>query len=295
MRRAVWWLFSCVILSLPAAAEASPWRFGADGHRTALLEQERDNVPVLVYFRAEWCGYCKQLDKKVLSTTKVGEYLAPFAKVQVNPEDGPDHRALAEKYGVKGFPSLFVIMPGKQPTRVGHGNGNPDSFIKLVTAVAGTPKMPERKDGDAPLATPALEIEGVPQDIFDLQEQGRHGEAIARLNRLIDANPKKPGLRFARGISYRAERRHSDAAEEIELYLRAKPDDANARLLLARSYMNLTMYEDAAETLAFLLDKKPAAEAVWLLAEAESKLGKKADAKTHYAQACKAGYRAACK
>lgn len=298
MPHAVRSVVACVVASvtflLSPAASAGPWRFGPDGHRGALEEQERDGVPVLVYFRTEWCGYCKQLDQKVLAKDKVSEYLAPFAKVQINPEDGPEHRALAEKYGVRGYPTLLVIMPGKPPKKVSSGNGNPEGFLKGMKAVAGTPAMPERT-ADAPLATPVLVIPGVPQDIFDLQEQGRHGEAVARLNRLIDTNAKNPGLRLARAISYRGMKRHADAAEDLELYLRAKPDDADARVLLARSYLNLTMHADAAETLVYLVDKKPSGEALWLLAEAETKIGKKAEAKEHYAQACKAGYKAACK
>lgn len=292
MNRAIW-ILSCVILAAPVSAEAGPWRNGADGHRSALLEQERDGVPMLVYFRAEWCGYCKQLDRDVLADKSVGEYLGPFAKVQINPDDGGAHRALAQQYGIRGYPSLFVIMPGKKPVKVSHGGGDPDAFVRGVRAVAGTPKARVEEKRSAVLV-PVIVMEGVPQEIFDLQEEGRHTEALVRLTRLIDLNGKKPGLRFARAVSYRAEGRHSDAAEDLDYYLRAKPDDETARLMLARTYLNLTMHEDAAETLQYLVDKKPHGEALWLLAEAETKLGKKAQAQTHYADACKAGYKAAC-
>ena len=67
-----------------------------------------------------------------------------------------------------------------------------------------------------------------------------------------------------------------------------------AREILARSYLNLTMYDDATRELEALTKDHPSGELLFLLAEAQTKNKKPADAKGNYAASCKLGYKAAC-
>src|SRR5688572_4639092 len=87
------------------------WRTGAAGVWAATRELETDGTPVFVYFRTDWCGVCKQMEAGSLSSPKVIEYMRGFAKVSVNPEKGREEKKLAEEYGVRGYPSMFVILP----------------------------------------------------------------------------------------------------------------------------------------------------------------------------------------
>jgi len=61
--------------------------------------------PVLLYFHATWCPYCKKLEREVLSDGKVRAYLKDVIKVKI---DAEKEVQLAEKYQVTAFPRLFM-------------------------------------------------------------------------------------------------------------------------------------------------------------------------------------------
>ncbi|HVO30031.1 MAG TPA: thioredoxin family protein [bacterium] len=312
--RAAWTVGVALSLVLPAVARAGDWHEDASGYESALYEAQHTGAPVLVYFHTDWCGYCKALDAQVLSKDKVKTFLDPFVKVNINPEHDPESEEVGSKFGITGYPSVYVIAPGKKPVKVSaSGEAGPDAFISAVKRVAGDPAAyaanpapkGKGKGKDAAPPPPKVEIPAeirrvIPADILDLQDQGKHEDAV----RTLTAEIKRAGhngvsantaLYYDRALSERALHKHTEAASDLEEYLKSHPDDAKARELLARSYLNVTMYDDAATELTRLAKDAPSGEVFFLLAESDTKRGKADDAKTHYATACKMGFKAACR
>jgi thiol-disulfide isomerase/thioredoxin len=85
------------------------WLYGAAGYARAVELQQQLNVPLVVYFYADWCPYCRTLDSQYLPSAPVQEYLRGVVKVRINPEQGPAERALAIRYGVSGYPSFLIV------------------------------------------------------------------------------------------------------------------------------------------------------------------------------------------
>jgi len=54
-------------------------------------------------------------------------------KVRINPEAGLDERRLAEQFGVKGYPSIFIIPANSDaPTKVYPFRKVGDTFVALA-------------------------------------------------------------------------------------------------------------------------------------------------------------------
>jgi thiol-disulfide isomerase/thioredoxin len=131
---------SSAATTLPNAS-AGPWFHGAAGYARAVELQRQLNVPLVVYFYTDWCGYCRALDNKYLPSAPVQEYLQGVVKVRINPEHGKAERALSQRYGISGYPSFFVIRQAEtRPVNVHPfrraGNLTPKEFANACRAVA---------------------------------------------------------------------------------------------------------------------------------------------------------------
>ncbi len=106
-----------VIASGGRAAAESPdpfvrWLNGAPGYKEAAARHERSGTPLWLYFYTDWCGYCRQLNTQVLASPDVDKALNEVVAVRINPDRGPQEKALAEQFGVTGYPSFFVVGEG---------------------------------------------------------------------------------------------------------------------------------------------------------------------------------------
>ena len=117
------------------------WLNGSAGYARALELQRELNVPLVVYFYADWCPYCRSLDARYLPTAPVQAYLRGVIKVRINPEHGRQERELANRYGVTGYPTFLVMRSASaRPTEVNPfregGNLTPTEFANACRQIA---------------------------------------------------------------------------------------------------------------------------------------------------------------
>ncbi|MEO5930506.1 MAG: thioredoxin fold domain-containing protein [Candidatus Kapaibacterium sp.] len=103
----------------PKAPPATAWGVGSAGYGEAMKLSD-GKKPLIVYFYADWCPFCKRLNSQILATPEVEGYLGDIIRVKINPESGGGERALSELYNVKAFPAFIILSPATGKQRMIH-------------------------------------------------------------------------------------------------------------------------------------------------------------------------------
>lgn len=109
-------LFSLILVelsgSLPAvnalySASSPVFQLNPNNFKSKVLNS---NSVVLVEFYAPWCGHCQALTPAWEKAATVLKGVATVAAL-----DADAHKSLAQEYGIQGFPTIKVFVPGKPP------------------------------------------------------------------------------------------------------------------------------------------------------------------------------------
>jgi protein disulfide-isomerase len=112
----------------------------------AKAEASSRKVPILADFSgSDWCSWCIRLDREVFSQDAFKDYakdnvvlfLADFPNSKPQPEKmKAQNRALAEKYGIEGFPTVLLLdADGKVLGRTGYQSGGAKAYIEHINGL----------------------------------------------------------------------------------------------------------------------------------------------------------------
>jgi len=105
-----------------------------------------EQKPMLLDFTgSDWCGWCIKLDKEVFSQEAFQSYAAealvlveldfPRSKDQ-SAELKAQNKALAEKYGIRGFPTILILSPeGELIEKTGYRRGGAESYVEHIMSI----------------------------------------------------------------------------------------------------------------------------------------------------------------
>lgn len=82
--------------------------------------------PVLVDFWAEWCAPCRMLGPTIDAIADQFAEAAGVVKLNVD-----DNTATAQRYGIKGIPTLILFSEGKEVERV-VGATSKESISRMI-------------------------------------------------------------------------------------------------------------------------------------------------------------------
>ena len=112
----------------------------------AMKAAQKENKTILVDFTgSDWCVWCKRLDKEVFSQ-------GPFEKYADNnlvlvKIDFPEkikqsestiyyNRQLAQKFGVQGFPTIYLLNPkGQIIAQTGYQQGGAEAYVQHLKSL----------------------------------------------------------------------------------------------------------------------------------------------------------------
>jgi len=108
---------------------------------------QRDRAVFLFFTGSDWCGYCQALDREVLTTSEFAAFAEEnLVLVKIDfprrttlpPGQAAQNEALAKKFGIQGFPTVFIINhQGQVAGRLGYTPGGPADFIGQIRQIAG--------------------------------------------------------------------------------------------------------------------------------------------------------------
>jgi thiol:disulfide interchange protein len=113
------------------------------------------NKPALIDFYAEWCGYCKLMDKNTFSDEKVIEESKRFVMIKFDATK-PTSKAqeILEDYQVTGFPSFAIIdTKGERHSLRG--------YVKTAEFLDFTKKAVPAEQLASPAEKPSSPVEGL--------------------------------------------------------------------------------------------------------------------------------------
>ncbi|HEX2798984.1 MAG TPA: thioredoxin family protein [Thermoanaerobaculia bacterium] len=118
--------------------EAIRWRSIASGD----AEAKKSGKPALYFFTASWCGPCRLLEGQVFAVPEMAAQIErDFVPIEVadrareTGRNSPEMLELADRYGLRGFPTLVVSRPGLAASLTfegWHGRGASLEFLKTA-------------------------------------------------------------------------------------------------------------------------------------------------------------------
>jgi thioredoxin-related protein len=143
-------------LTIVSVAALAAGVFAAEGWETdfeaASAKAKAEGKHILLDFSgSDWCGWCIRLDKEVFSQKAFKEYadknlilvLADFPsdKSKQSDEVKKQNEKLAEKFGVRGFPTVYILdSTGKTVAKTGYQAGGPEAYVKHIQALIADAK-----------------------------------------------------------------------------------------------------------------------------------------------------------
>jgi thioredoxin-related protein len=88
---------------------------------------------MVIYFRADWCTYCGQMEKETFGDAAVIEFLnnqAIAVKVDVDQE-----KRIARLFGVRGLPATFLLMNNGEQVGPMPGFIPPRPYLSMLSKI----------------------------------------------------------------------------------------------------------------------------------------------------------------
>jgi len=121
-------IFLLLPIATPMARATSPLAWST--HTNAIYGIAGSKQPVLVFFTADWCTYCKLMERTTLTNDAVKQVVTNMTHIVV---DIDEHQDLAQKFGIDGVPTFLVLSDTGTEVRRSSGFQAASDFLRWLT------------------------------------------------------------------------------------------------------------------------------------------------------------------
>jgi len=248
-----------LLLAAPGPPPAIQWEASFD---EAMEHAQATDTPLLVFFRADWCGWCHRLDRTTLRDPMVRTRAESFVSVRVDTEGSAREAEVVEDYQVHSVPTVLFLSPrGHQLARVpfqgpGQFPHTMDRALEAGRRVVAWEETLEKNPAD-PAALLALG-----QHMF---EQERFPQSLDLLARAAANDHGRPAeerrrTRLLLAILQNVQRNYAEAEmvikEALSIDPRA-PDQPQLLFILGRTYVSWGRRAQGVSTMESLVREHP--------------------------------------
>ena len=102
-----------------------------ENFQSAIVESEKSNKAMFVYFRTSWCFNCKKLESETFTNPDVqNKIIENYIPVIV---DGDSNPKLCSRYNVLGFPTIVIIDSNEEKLDSIVGFHSPSDFVNKIS------------------------------------------------------------------------------------------------------------------------------------------------------------------
>jgi thiol-disulfide isomerase/thioredoxin len=172
----------------PVPAEPATGVVWSQSYDVGMKVAQMEQSPILLFFSASWCPWCRKLEQEVLTQPQVASELRKFICVKL---DVDKNRDVALAYGITSLPKVIVVNTYGEIIGDWLGYRDTREFLQLIADIqpymstsAGARKAPQvvKAAAEGPSAQNDRPIQAVPDDPNRLMDLLGHKEPKIRLN-----------------------------------------------------------------------------------------------------------------
>ena len=182
----------------------------------ALAEAKKRDTYILVDLYAEWCGWCKQLEKKVFASPEFIAKARSFVLLRVDTEDGGDGAKLQALHEAESLPTTLILdAKGVRAGEIG-GYAPTQEFIGYIDQqLAAWNEMKSNFPGLLASSDAQVQLD-VAKELHKRQDGERAAALYEKVSSRMDAaSSSYAWLQYMLADSYRLDRRFDLAEKTI--------------------------------------------------------------------------------